>query len=142
VQQFGKEMITRLFAEPDGPEYAIKLSEHPSASMQMFAANFLERYAGDNPERLRELTFYFLSVLLRVNQGRVAKARVFAFLRKAARVSQECASGVAAILGRQSATAAIGDRARAIEILTEIHAAFPEVAMPLRVVPVEVRHGV
>jgi hypothetical protein len=142
VQQFGKAMITRLIAEADGPEYAIKLSEHPSASMQMFAANFLERYAGDNPKRLGELTFYFQSVLSRVNQGRVARARVFAFLQKAARASQESAGVVAAILGRQSATAAVNDRARAIEILTEIHAAFPEVAMPLRVVPVEVRHGV
>jgi len=142
VQQFGKEMITRLFAEQDGPEYAIKLSEHPSVSMQMFAANFLERYASDNPDRLRDLTFYFLSVLSRVNQGRVAKARVFAFLQKAAQASQESARVVAVILGRQSATAAISDRARAIEILTEINAAYPEVAMSLRVVPVEVRHGV
>src|SRR5262249_4456441 len=136
------EMITRLFAEQDGPEYAIKLSEHPSASMQMFAANFLERYAGDNPERLRELTFYFLSVLSRVNQGRVAKAGAVGFLAEVGQASQESASVVAAILGRQSATAAVSDRARAIEILTEIHAAFPEVAMPMRVVPVEVRHGV
>ena len=55
VQQFGKEMVTRLFAEQDGPEYAIRLSEHPGASMQMFAANFLERYAGTDPGRLREL---------------------------------------------------------------------------------------
>jgi predicted DNA-binding WGR domain protein len=142
VQQFGREMITRLFAEQDGPEYAVRLSEHPSASMQMFAANFLERYAGTNAERLRELTFYFLSVLSRVNQGRIARQRVFAFLDKAARASQENAAVVAEVLGRQSATAAVGDRARAIEILTNIHAMYPELGMPLRVLPVEVRRGV
>jgi hypothetical protein len=142
VQQFGREMITRLFAEADGPEYALKLSEHPSASMQMFAANFLERYAGTSAARLRELMHYFQSVLSRVNQGRVAKERVFNFLDKAATASEESAAVVAEILGRQSATVAIGDRARAIEILTRIHAAFPAVAMPLEVQPVEVRHGV
>ena len=49
---------------------------------------------------------------------------------------------VADIIGRQSATAAIRDKARAIEIMTRIHAAYPAVAMPLTVKPVEVRNGV
>ncbi len=142
VQQFGREMITRLFAEPDGPEYALKLAEHPSPSMQMFAANFLERYVGDDPQRLRALAPYFQSVLARVNQGRVAKDRVLHFLQKVSQSSAECAAVVAEVLGRLSATVAVGDRARSIEILTGIHAAHPETAMPLRVLPVEVRHGV
>jgi hypothetical protein len=142
VQQFGREMITRMFAEPDGPEYALKLSEHPSAAMQMFAANFLERFAGTDPARLRGLTWYFQSVLSRVNQGRVAKERVFAFLERAAQAGADSAAVVAEILSRQSATIAMRDRARAIEILTRIHAAYPAVAMPLQVLPVEVRHGV
>jgi hypothetical protein len=142
VQQFGREMITRLFAEQDGPQYALKLSEHPSPSMQMFTANFLERYAGDSPERLRELTFYFQSVLSRVNQGRVAKDRVYNFLEKAAQASEPSAAVVVEILSRQSATSAIQDRARAIEIMTRIHTAYPAVPMLLRHKPVEVRHGV
>jgi hypothetical protein len=142
VQQFGREMITRLFAEEDGPEYALKLSEHPSPSMQTFAANFLERYAGTNAERLRALTFYFQSVLSRVNQGRVAKHRAFAFLEKAAQAGADSAAVVAEIFGRHSATVAVQDKARAIEILTQIHTAYPDIAMPLKVQPVEVRHGV
>jgi hypothetical protein len=142
VQQFGREMITRLFAEKDGPEYAIKLSEHPSPSMQTFAANFLERYAGDSPERLRELSFYFQSVLSRVNQGRVAKERVLTFLDRAARAGEESARVVAEVLGRQSATMSVRDRARAVEILTRIRTAHPAVETPLKVLPVEVRRGV
>jgi hypothetical protein len=142
VQVFGREMIGRLFSEPDGPEYAIKLSEHPSPSMQMFTANFLERYAGDSPERLRELSFYFKSVLSRVNSGRVAKDRVLRFLENVSRSSSQSAAVVAEVLGRLSATVAVGDRARTVEILTGIHAAHPEVAVPLRVLPVEVRRGV
>ncbi len=108
----------------------------------MFAANFLERYAGEDPGRLRELTFYFQSVLSRVNQGRVARDRVLNFLQKVSQSSAESAAVVAEVLGRVSATVAVGDRARAIEILAGIHAAFPETAMPLRVLPVEVRRGV
>jgi hypothetical protein len=108
----------------------------------MFTATFLERYAGSDPARLRELTWYFQSVLSRVNQGRVAKERVFAFLEKAAKAGEASAAVVADVLVRQSATAAIGDRARAVAILTRIHAAHPAIAMPLRVRPVEVRHGV
>jgi hypothetical protein len=142
AQQFGREMITRLFAEQDGPEYALKLAEHPSPSMQMFAANFLERYAGDNAGRLRELAPYFQSVLARVNQGRVAKDRVLNFLQKVSQSSVESAAVAAEVLGQLSATVAVGDRARAVEILTGIHAAHPETAMPLRVLPMEVRRGV
>jgi hypothetical protein len=142
VQAFGREMITRLFEEKDGPEYAVKLSEHPSTSMQMFAANFLEQYAGTSTERLRQLGFYFHSVLSRVNQGRVAKERVLGFLEKAAEAGPDSARVVAEVLGRQSATIAIGDRARAIQILTRIHAAHPDVKVPLSIKPVEVRNGV
>jgi hypothetical protein len=81
-------------------------------------------------------------VLSRVNQGRVAKDRVLNFLQKVSQSSAESAAVVAEVLGRLSATVAVGDRARAIEILTGIQAAHPGVAMPLRVLPVEVRHGV
>ena len=97
---------------------------------------------GFDSDRLRELMPYFVSVLSRVNRGRVAKDRVLAFLEREATKSEGAARIVAEILTRQSATCAIGDRGHAIEVMVKIRAAYPEVPLPLAVQPVEVRGGV
>lgn len=142
VQQFGRELITRLFKAEQGVEYVVKLSEHPTEPMQMFASTFLEEHAADNPERLQQMAPYFLSVLCRVNKGRVAKQRVFGFLEMESKKSEEAAKVVSEILARQSATMAIGDKARAIEIMVSIQHRYPSIPLPIRVHPVEVRNGV
>ncbi|HZB45611.1 MAG TPA: HEAT repeat domain-containing protein, partial [Pyrinomonadaceae bacterium] len=56
VQQFGRELVTKYFSDEAGPEYMLKLSEHPSAELQLFVTNYLERYCADDPRRLRELS--------------------------------------------------------------------------------------
>ena len=110
--------------------------------MQRFASNFLVQYAGDDLDRLRKLTPYFVSVLSRVNKGRIAKDRVLAFLKKRAAESEQAAGVVAEILTRQSATCAVGDKAKAIQIMVEIGDRYPQIALPIQVQPVEVRGGV
>lgn len=142
VQQFGREMITRVFAEDHGEEYVLKLSEHPTESMQLFASNFLEQHAQKDPAKLQQLSPYFVSVLSQVNKGRVAKSRVFRFLEREAMKSETAAEVVAEILTRQSATVAIGDKAHTIEIMTKIHEKYPAISLPIQVQPVKVRGGV
>ena len=149
VQRFGQEMITRFFHEAQGPDYLLRLSEHPSADLQLFASNFLERYAAGSDERLFRLRPYFLGVLSRVNRGRVAKARVLAFLEREALARREAAVFVADLLIRQSLTIAVGDRAACIAALLAIHRAYPDLpvplavnAAPLRSRPPEVQGGV
>ncbi|NQT36250.1 MAG: hypothetical protein HQ581_02110, partial [Planctomycetes bacterium] len=142
VQQLGRELITRHFRDEHGQEYLLKLSQHPTTALQLFATNYLERYAGGSPRRLAELTPYFRSVLSRVNRGRVAKARVLDFLEVEAAKSEEAAHVVADLLARQSATGAIGDRARMIQIMADMAARYPAIPLPLEVQPVEVRGGV
>ncbi len=135
VQALGRELISRYFQSESGPEYLLKLSEHPSTDLQLFATNYLETYAGSQIERLRALRHYFVSVLSRVNQARLAKARVHAFLRSEALKSAEAAAVVVEILTRVSATAAIGERARAIESLLAIAAVHPTIPLPISVRP-------
>jgi hypothetical protein len=106
--------------------------------MQLFATNYLENYAGNNPERLRELMPYFVTVLCQVNRGRVAKQRVFAFLEAEAQKSEETARIVAEILTRQSVTMAIGDKATAIQTMLRIHQTYPQIPLPIQVKPVAV----
>jgi len=142
VQQLGRELITRHFRDEHGQEYLLKLSQHPTTALQLFATNYLERYAGGSPGRLAELTPYFRSVLSRVNRGRVAKARVLDFLEVEAAKSEEAAHVVADLLARQSVTGAIGDRARMIQIMADMAARYPAIPLPLEVQPVEVRGGV
>lgn len=109
VQQFGRELITRYFREEDGQTYLLRLSEHPGEALQLFASNYLERYASGRPERIGELEPYFTTVLSRVNKGRIAKQRCIAFLFREALSGEESAYIAARIFARQSATAAIGD---------------------------------
>ena len=141
VQQLGRELITRYFETEAGQEYLLKLSEHPSADLQLFATNYLERYAADDPARLKELTPYFITVLSRVNKARIAKSRVLTFLSAEAQKSEEAARIVAEILTRQSVTIAIGDKAAAIEAMLQIRRAYPQVPLPIQVKTPEVRHA-
>jgi predicted DNA-binding WGR domain protein len=141
VRKFGRDLITRFFKDEAGQEYLLKLSEHPSADLQLFATNYLEAYASDNPERLKELTPYFLSVLSGVNRGRVAKERIIRFLTAEAQKSEAGARVVAEIFSRQSVTIAIGDKAAAIEAMLNIQHAYPQVPLPIRVKLPEVRKG-
>ncbi|MDY6802950.1 MAG: WGR domain-containing protein [Cyanobacteriota bacterium] len=140
VRQFGRELVTSYFEDSCGQDYLLKFSEHPSGDMQMFATNFLENYAADNPQKLRELMPYFVRVLSGVNRGGVAKRRVFAFLDKEAQKSKDSARVVAEILTGQSVTIAIGDKARAIQTMLKINKSFPDISLPITVKPVsEVR---
>lgn len=131
IQAFGRELISRFFTDEHGPEYLLKLSQHPTADMQLFATNYLQQYATDQPERLRALAFYFRSVLARVGRGRIAKIRVFALLEGESIKSYGNALFVSQLLADISATAAIGDKATCIQILNRIRGAFPELPSPL-----------
>ncbi|CAN1210773.1 HEAT repeat domain-containing protein [Tumidithrix helvetica PCC 7403] len=136
VRKFGRDLVSRCFKETDGQEYLVKFSEHPSTDMQLFATNYLENYAVNNPSRLQELIPYFTRVLAQVNRGRVTKQRVFAFLDREATKSEAAASIVAQILTRQSAAIAIGDKAKALESLLKIHLIYPQIPLPIKMVAV------
>jgi predicted DNA-binding WGR domain protein len=133
VRQFGRELVLHHFQAGDGQDYLLKFSEHPAADMQVFATNYLTTYAADSCERLQELTPYFVSVLCRVNKGRIAKQRIFQFLGAEAQKSEAAARIVAEILTRQSVTIAIGDKASAIEIMVTIKHHYPDIPLPLQV---------
>ena len=130
VQAFGRELVTRFFKGEHGHEYLLRLSEHPSADVQLFATHYLETYASGSNERLRALEPYFLGVLSRVNRGRVAKARVFGFLKAEAEKSPEAAQLVATIMTRQSLTMAVGDKAASIESMVAVARRFADTLLP------------
>lgn len=136
VQRFGRELITTFFEDDHGVEYLLKLSQHPSTNVQLFASNFLEDYAHNDLLRIEQLTPYFVTALSRVNCGRVAKARIFTFLHQLALASAEAAALVAPIINRISATIAIGDRGSCVRILRDINRKYPQVPTALESVPV------
>ncbi|MBW2731201.1 MAG: hypothetical protein JRH20_02345 [Deltaproteobacteria bacterium] len=133
VQAFGRELITRYFAEADGHQYLLKLSEHPAEALQLFATNYLERYALGDVTRLVELEPYFVSVLSRVNKARMAKSRILAFLEAEGTKSAEAAEVVARVFTRQSVTMAIGDKERLIAGMLRLRQHYPALALPLTV---------
>lgn len=126
AQRFGRAMITRHFEVGDVTELLDKLSQHPSANMQLFVSAWLESACAGDVARLQRLEPYFLNVLSQVNRGRVVKGRVQAFLRAQAELSPAIAAFVARLFARQVVTVAIADKAQYIEGLRAIQHRYPE----------------
>jgi predicted DNA-binding WGR domain protein len=139
VRRFGRDLVSRCFHARDGLEYLLKFSEHPTTDMQLFASQYLEDYGAGNPDRLAELTPYFGRVLGQVNRARVVKDRIFDFLRMEASKSEVAAKIVAEVLTRQSASIAIGEKARSLETLLQIHQQYPALKVPIVVSAVALR---
>ena len=139
VQQFGGEMLTRFFIEAQGADYLLKLSQHPSQNVQLFATNYLERYAAGQPERIEALKPYFVTVLAQVNRSRVAKARILKFLAEQAPLSERAAKVAADVLSRQSVTVAIGDKAGCMQVLADIAKRYPQLDTALKTKPIPMR---
>ena len=133
VQSFGRELVTRYLNENHGTEYLLKLSEHPTIELQTFASDYLERYATRNLEHITALEPYFITVLSRVNKGRIAKARVLKFLATESQQSPDIAKVCLRILTRQIVTVAIGDKAACMQTLLAIHNQYPELENPLSI---------
>ncbi|MBO9199474.1 MULTISPECIES: hypothetical protein [Niastella] len=138
IEAYGRELITKFFTTEHGTTYLLKLTQHPSESMQLFATNYLERFAADDVERIQSLEFYFRSVLTRVNKSRIAKNRIYHFLLTEGRKSEAAAKLIGAILSDVSAIAAIGDKAKCIDVLLQLRSLY-EVETPLKVKEVETR---
>jgi hypothetical protein len=131
LQQFGREMITRFFREEDGVQYLLKLSQHPKTELQLFVTNYLERFASGNTDRIKGLDFYFHAVLSQVNKGRIAKERVFGFLHREAISRAEVAEYVIPLINRIALTIAKRDKARCIQILTDLQHRYPHLESPI-----------
>jgi len=139
VQAVGRELIARTFEAAHGVEYLLRLCEHPAPSLQLFVSAYVEAYAAGQPQRVRQLEPYFRTVLSQVNRGAVAKARVLDFLAREVERSAESAAVIAPLLARQSATIAVGDKARLIAAMVEVAERHPEVELPIAPVEVERR---
>lgn len=133
VQAFGRELITRFFNAEDGPEYLLKLSQHPRHEVQLFATNYLDRFASDNIYMIKRLETFFMTVLSNVNKGRIAKDRVLMFLHKEALKSYEAAEIAARVIAFISATDAKEDKATCIEILRDLYQKYPVLELPIKV---------
>lgn len=134
VENFGKNLIMKFFRKEHGLEYLTKLSQHPSQNMQLFVTSYLEEYASDHPEKLKELEFYFRSVLSRVNKSRTAKNRILSFLEKEGRKNTESAETVSKILDDLSATSAVQDKAKCIDIISELKMIYPQLNVHLQLI--------
>jgi hypothetical protein len=141
TRDFGRELVTRLFREEDGPLYLARLSQHPSVEVQVFATNYLERFASGEPDRIEALELYFRTVLSRIGAGRVAKRRVLAFLEKEALADERVARFANDVLGRQAGTVAVQDKAGMIRILDALRRQWPSLESPLKAVTMEVNAG-
>ena len=138
IEAYGRELITKFFTDKEGEEYLLKLSQHPGEKMQLFATNYLERFASGDVKKIEALELYFRSVLSRVNKARVAKNRVFQFLLNQGKQSEEAANIINKIISNISATVSIDDKAKCIEIMYELGRLY-KLDQPMMMQPVEER---
>jgi len=138
IEAYGRELITKFFTDKDGEQYLLKLSQHPGEKMQLFATNYLERFASGDIKKIEALDLYFRSVLSRVNKARVAKNRIFQFLLKEGKQSEEAAKLINKIISNVSATVSIDDKAKCIEIMYELGRLY-KLEIPMLIKPVEER---
>lgn len=131
VQAFGRELIGRYLKDEDGPEFLLKLSQHPRPEVQVYAAQYLEKYAAGNPGYFEKLAAYCTTVLVQVNKSRKAKDLVFNFLEREALQSAKNAEAVAAILDRISLTAVKDDKAQCIRLMRDMHEKYPNLVLPI-----------
>ncbi|WP_166898811.1 hypothetical protein [Massilia sp. CCM 8734] len=135
VQRFGRTMLMTHFDVADVTEYMLKLSQHPSANMQLFVSSWLASASAGDLSKLERLEPYFLNVLSQVNRGRVVKNRVLDFLRAQAQASEAIAAFVARLFARQVLTVAITDKAQYIEGLRAIQERFPALPALMTIEP-------
>ncbi len=130
VRQFGQERITKFFKEEYGEQYLLQLSQHPSGDLQNFATNYLDNFAADKPKNIEQLAPYFTTVLAGVNKAGVAKKRIFNFLHQEGLKDEKSAAIVASVIARQSASMAITDKARCLEIMRDLKKVYPNISLP------------
>ena len=130
VQQFGQERITKFFKEEYGEQYLLQLSQHPSGDLQNFATNYLDHFAADKPQNIEKLEPYFTTVLAGVNKAGVAKKRIFNFLHQEGLKDKKSATIIAGVIARQSASMAITDKARCLEIMRDLKKVYPDISLP------------
>ncbi len=132
VQQFGRDLIQHYFDDGDGKQYLLWLSQHPSANVELFVSQFLTLYASDDEAIILALKPYFLSVLSRVNSGRVAKDRVIQFLYSQAHITEKVLNMVCELLTRLSLTSVQKDKAEYIKLMLVLKKQYQDVSLPLQ----------
>lgn len=141
ARAFGREMLRRHFDGAEAETYLLRLAQHPSLDVQLFASGLLETHARGKPELLAQLLPFCGRVLARVYQGRAAKTRVLSFLHREGQSSEEAARLVLPLFENLSATIAIDDRAACLLALRDLRLAFPSLPSPLLARPAEERAG-
>lgn len=133
VQALGRTRLVRRMAAGEASLCLTRLSQHPSASVQLFVTQWLLELPRDDDAqlavRLRELAPYFLTVLSQVNRARVAKSRITEFLRSVSHAPQPAAV-VAEIFARQVVTCSLTDKPQYIAGLRDIAARHPQIELP------------
>ena len=141
VQSMGRELIKRHVGLEDVTDYLLKLSQHPSTSIQLLVSDWLEEGVGGDIDRLTRLRPYFLSVLSQINRARRVKNRVLAFLHKKAAESEQAAAFVAELFARQVVSVSIMDKEKYLEGLQDIQQRYPQLDSPLKVLSPSLRGG-
>ena len=126
VQDVGKELVRRHFAELDPHEVLFRLAEHPATRMQAFALELVEAHLKEGFVALAKLERFFRAVLLDLWPDASAKRRVVAFLEARALRDERQAEVAAGVLRDVVRTRTRADFEPIMAALARIKLAYPE----------------
>ena len=139
TQEYGTRILGKYFKEEHGVKYLTALSEHPDPIIELYSTNYLNQYAFNNQVVLDKLKPYFIRSLSAINTRRVAKKRVFYFLKKQAVEGDSYAKYVVDILNELVGTLAIQDNENYVSLLLRLKEKYPELEVNVERVPLEIR---
>lgn len=127
VQDLGRDLVTRHFAELDPQDLIKRLSQHPHRNVRRWAVELTVKHLKDGYVPLAGLEELFRTVLLDVSPDRDAKRAVLAFLAARGLCDERQAEVACRLLGELVRSKTKDDFERALAALAKIKVAFPSV---------------
>ena len=133
VQEFGRELALKHFAELPAEELVYRLVQHPHAGMRRFALELVVHHlpAGDGP--LAKLKEFCRAALFDLWPSRKVKRGIVEFLTARGLEDPKQAALVSAILGDVVRVQGRADFENALEAMVRIKLAYPDVASTVTV---------
>ncbi len=141
VQNLGRALVLERLDLIDMPVLICRLAEHPTSNIRHFALELAVEHLPNGAELLEPLAWFFRAAVLTLRPERSVKERVFDFLVRRGLRDWQQAESVIPLLLDFARSKTRWDADRALEGLTRLKIAYPELAFPLSFDPAPVARG-
>ncbi|HET6584042.1 MAG TPA: hypothetical protein VFG69_11350, partial [Nannocystaceae bacterium] len=132
VQELGRELVVRHFAELDADTVLFRLTEHPARAMRIYALALVREHLRPGMVPLARIEGFMRTTLFDPRPNRGLKVGLLELLLDRGLMDENQAELVAGVLGDLLRTHTVFDFQRVSQALARIQTAFPEVTTELQ----------